>query len=200
MHAINLFYHPDAFADLEHAFNPASNVAYAAGYLKNLRVSQGSWTRAAGAYHSKNPTRGQAYRSRVMSLWSGVLDAPADTPADISTNTGPKAALGAVRGATPQPAADQARTTQLNNRLKATRTAARSADDAASIRQSQLAAWREDRVRSDQGNHLALMRRAAAKMLRHQALRSLGEQDVSFADKRRAQLQSWRLGLKQPTF
>jgi soluble lytic murein transglycosylase-like protein len=46
---INLYYHPDAFADLEAALDPASNVAYAAGYLKNLRTSQGSWTRAAGA-------------------------------------------------------------------------------------------------------------------------------------------------------
>ena len=39
---INLFYHPDAFADLEAALDPASNVAYAASYLKNLRLSQGS--------------------------------------------------------------------------------------------------------------------------------------------------------------
>jgi len=197
---INLFHHPNAFADLGHAFDPAFNVAYAAGYLKNLRVSQGSWTWAAGAYHSKDPILGQSYRSRVMALWSGFLDASVDTPANISTNTGPKSENGAAGGAAPPQAADQVRTAQLNNRPKATRTAARQAVDRASIRQSQLGAWREDRVRSDQGNHLALMRRAEAKMLRHQALRGLGEQDVSFADKRRSQLQSWRLGLMQPTF
>ena len=195
---INLYYHPDAFANLEHAFDPAFNVAYAAGFLKNLHVSQGSWNRAAGAYHSKDPTLGAAYRSRVMRLWSGVRDAPAGVATNIPTDTGPRAVNTVSVG--PAPAIDWVRTSQLNRRLESTRAAARDVDDAASIRRRQLTAWRQDRVRSNQGNHLALMRRAAARMLRRQALRDLGKQDVSFADKRRAQLQSWRSGLKQPTF
>ena len=213
---INLFYHPDAFADLEAALDPASNVAYAASYLKNLRLSQGSWTRAAGAYHSQNPTLGSAYRARVMRLWSRVRDIPTDIPTDVATDiptdiptdvatdtlteSGPQAENARIAGSNPSPAIDRVRTAQLNSRLESARAAARRADDAAAIRHRQLAAWRQDRVRSDQGNHLALMRRAHARMLRRQALKGMGDQKVAFADKRQRQLQSWRLGLKQPTF
>jgi hypothetical protein len=197
---VNLFYHADAFPSLEDALDPASNVAYAAGFLKNLRVSQGSWTRAAGAYHSKNPNLGSAYRSRVMRLWSQARDVPVNTPSDIPTTTPPGTVATVVRGAALTPAIDRVRTAQLNSRLESTRAAARNINDAASIRQRQLAAWREDRVRADTGNHLALMRRAEAKMLRRQVLQGTGEQKVSFADKRRAQLLSWRRGLVQPTF
>ena len=189
---INLLYHPDAFADLEQAFDPAANVAYAAGYLKDLRADMGSWTRAAGAYHSKNPTRGAAYRARVIRLWSRVRDAP--------TFAGPKAADAAGGATTPRPPVDRMRTAQLNNRLKAARTAVRGSEDAAAIRHGQLAAWRQDRLRSHQTNHLALMRRAEARLLRRQALRGLDGTAPSFAEKRRAQLQAWRLGQKQPAF
>jgi hypothetical protein len=134
-----------------------------------------------------------------MRLWSRVRDIPTDIPTDVATDTptetGPKAKNAAIAGATPSPAIDRVRTAQLNSRLVAARV-----DAAGSIRHRQLADWRQDRVRYDQGNHLALMRRAEAKMLRHQALRGLGEHKVSFADKRRAQLRVWRHGLKQPTF
>jgi hypothetical protein len=114
----------------------------------------------------------------------------------------------AIRGSPPAPARapapasasasaiDRVRTAQLNSRLESARAAARGIDDAAAIRQRQLAAWRHDRLRSHHGNHLALMRRAEARMLRRQALRGTGEKQVSFADKRRAQLLSWRNGLK----
>src|SRR5499426_259552 len=34
---VNLYYHPDAFSDLNQAFDPVANVAYAASYLKALR-------------------------------------------------------------------------------------------------------------------------------------------------------------------
>ncbi len=194
---INLRYHPNAFADLDKAFDPATNVAYAARYLKDLHASLGSWTRAAGAYHSKDPTRGRAYRSRVMRLWTRVRDAPADTGPRAPDGT--LATLGGpVRR--PSPAVDGVRTAQLNIRLKAARAAARGIDDAASIRRSQLAAWRQDRLRSHPRNHLALMRRAEARLLRRQALWGLDGQKTSFADKRRAQLLAWRRGLKQPTF
>src|SRR5262245_14779315 len=37
---VNLYYHPDAFADLNQAFDPVANVAYAASYLKALRSEE----------------------------------------------------------------------------------------------------------------------------------------------------------------
>ena len=34
------------------------------------RTSQGSWPRAAAAYHSQTPALGQAYQERVLAVWS----------------------------------------------------------------------------------------------------------------------------------
>ncbi|HJO71542.1 MAG: hypothetical protein QF450_07035 [Rhodospirillales bacterium] len=45
---VNLLYHKDAFATLEEAFEPASNAAYAARFLKDLYATSGSWSAAAG--------------------------------------------------------------------------------------------------------------------------------------------------------
>jgi hypothetical protein len=58
---INLHWHPQAFADLEQGFDPAVNVDYAARFLLGLYAETGSWTRAAGAYHSRTPDRAEIY-------------------------------------------------------------------------------------------------------------------------------------------
>ncbi len=54
---VNLRHHPDAFASLEQAFDPASNADYAARFLKALREGPagGDWMRAVGYYHSQTP-------------------------------------------------------------------------------------------------------------------------------------------------
>jgi hypothetical protein len=66
---INLGHHPTAFASLDEAFDPVSNVAYGARFLKQLHAETRSWAMAAGRYHSADPGRGQAYRARVHRLW-----------------------------------------------------------------------------------------------------------------------------------
>jgi hypothetical protein len=66
---INLYYHPDAFASLEAAFDPATNVAYAADYLRSLYEDLGSWPEAAGRYHSATPGHKLPYQARVMATW-----------------------------------------------------------------------------------------------------------------------------------
>ena len=66
---INLRYHPQAFASLQDAFDPAQNAAYAAGYLARLRRETGSWTRAIGRYHSKTPRFSGPYRLKVFRAW-----------------------------------------------------------------------------------------------------------------------------------
>lgn len=66
---VNLLHHPQAFASLEQAFDPAANAAYAARFLKSLRNATGSWPFAAAAYHSMTPERGHAYASRVAAVW-----------------------------------------------------------------------------------------------------------------------------------
>lgn len=68
---INLRYHPNAFRDLETAFDPAANVAYAAQYLRSLYRLQGSWAKAVERYHSSDDGRREEYREKVLEFWNG---------------------------------------------------------------------------------------------------------------------------------
>lgn len=78
---VNLKYHPEAFADLTDAFDPARNVAYAAGYLGRLRANAGSWTKAIGQYHSNTPHLGNRYRRKVLRAWREERHLAARAPA-----------------------------------------------------------------------------------------------------------------------
>ena len=69
---INLMYHPEAFIDLEEAFDPEANVAYAASYLRQLRDDKHSWSIAVAHYHSATPERGQVYRKKVFDAWTNA--------------------------------------------------------------------------------------------------------------------------------
>jgi hypothetical protein len=66
---VNLHYHPDAFADLTEAFDPAANARYAAALLNRLHEQGGSWPLAIALYHSADPVEGQRYSARVMQVW-----------------------------------------------------------------------------------------------------------------------------------
>ncbi len=66
---VNLYYHPHAFADLNQAFDPVANVAYAAAYLHSLKNEEGSWAKAVARYHSANPGRYKQYRLKVHLAW-----------------------------------------------------------------------------------------------------------------------------------
>ena len=67
---INLKYHGDAFESLEDAFDPLKNVEYSAKFLSKLYSSRGKdWNRAVMAYHSKDPVRGESYKSRLDSRY-----------------------------------------------------------------------------------------------------------------------------------
>ena len=65
---INLFYHPNAFDNLDQAFDPLTNTRYAADFLTNLYKNNGSWNLAIERYHSGNTTRGTKYRKAVIHL------------------------------------------------------------------------------------------------------------------------------------
>lgn len=67
---VNLQYHPRAFASLADAFDPLTNVAYAASFLKTLAAEQGSWAKAAAYYHSQNPARYRTYRAKIREIWT----------------------------------------------------------------------------------------------------------------------------------
>lgn len=95
---INLMYHPDAFPNLDAAFDPATNVAYGAALLKSLRLSSGSWSQAVAQYHSQDGERGRTYMARVLHIWSspaGREAAPVVTQAALREEAKPAPLEGA---------------------------------------------------------------------------------------------------------
>ncbi len=67
---VNLLAHKDAFRSVEEAFDPASNVAYAARFLVGLHDSTDDWNTAGAYYHSQTPSLAAAYKSKLMSTWN----------------------------------------------------------------------------------------------------------------------------------
>lgn len=63
---INLFYHPNAFKNLEEAFSPDKNIDYAAQLLCKLKQESGSWKTAVCYYHSKYCKHYTPYCAAVM--------------------------------------------------------------------------------------------------------------------------------------
>jgi len=61
---INYHWHGDGFASVESMFDPEVAAAYAARFLQDLHAESGSWSRAAGAYHSRTPHFANIYRAR----------------------------------------------------------------------------------------------------------------------------------------
>lgn len=70
---VNLYHHPAAFRDLDEAFDPMANVAYAARFLVRLRDTTRSWTRAVADYHSSERSRGGPYWRKVRIAWNMAL-------------------------------------------------------------------------------------------------------------------------------
>lgn len=66
---IDLLYHPEAFASLEAAFDPAANAQAAARLLSRARLASGSWEAAIALYHSATPMRGARYLQQVQAAW-----------------------------------------------------------------------------------------------------------------------------------
>jgi hypothetical protein len=98
---ISLRHHPDAFADLNQAFDPVENARYAAHFLVSLRQRLGSWESAVAAYHSALPEQGIPYRQRVFAQWmegTGLPRAAATDPV-VVVSTG----AAGVRVWTPSP-------------------------------------------------------------------------------------------------
>ena len=71
---VNLRHHPRAFANLDQAFDPKYNVRYAASFLRQLYEEEKNWRKAASAYHSKTPSLGQKYASRIFRNWRTIIN------------------------------------------------------------------------------------------------------------------------------
>ena len=66
---VNLLAHPNAFASLDEAFDPAANVAYGARFLTELRAGTSDWETAAAYYHSQTPALAAAYKAKLVAAW-----------------------------------------------------------------------------------------------------------------------------------
>lgn len=106
---INLGHHGEAFGNLEHAFDPAANMAYAASFLRQLFDETGDWTQAAAYYHSRHPDKGEHYKSKVVRLWNDQQKRgePAPAAQTAFAEAAPVAAKGFIpprgRGSRSQP-------------------------------------------------------------------------------------------------
>ncbi len=71
---VNLKHHHKAFANLNEAFDPLTNVAYAAKFLRTNYDDLGDWVRAAAAYHSRTPNLGSKYLKRIEVTWNRIVE------------------------------------------------------------------------------------------------------------------------------
>ncbi len=153
---VNLKYHPDAFATLDQAFDPAANAGYAARFLAALRVETGSWLRAMARYHSATPKYAEPYRAKVAAIWEDQRqragreeDRPARTPVVTLAAVDPAAAAPiratrpAVRGVRGVPLAVHGKIVSPRRPVRDAEAAARFAER----RREQLASWRDLRRR-----------------------------------------------------
>lgn len=85
---VNLKHHPDAFTSLTDAFNPTSNVAYGAKFLRSNYDDLGTWPQAIAAYHSRTSMKGRQYYGLVRKNWQRALGGPVEyaSASDITFN------------------------------------------------------------------------------------------------------------------
>ena len=100
---VNLRYHPNAFENLQAAFDPATNVAYAAEFLLRLHHRLGSWPDAVSHYHSGEPSRHRPYFRRVIGIWKKERARLADALYTSSTHNVAAAKNAAVKQAATEP-------------------------------------------------------------------------------------------------
>lgn len=86
---INYRWHGHRFSSLDAMFDPNQNAAYAARFLRELYAEYGSWTAAAGAYHSRTATLATAYARRFESVLAALEDRPSVQLADAQPNPVP---------------------------------------------------------------------------------------------------------------
>lgn len=65
---ISLKHHMDAFSSIEQAFNPKTNVAYGAEFLRSKYDQLQSWHKAIAHYHSATDELGLKYKNEVIKI------------------------------------------------------------------------------------------------------------------------------------
>ena len=150
---INLLAHPDAFATLEEAFDPRTNVAYAARFLNDLYATDKNWGQAGAHYHSQTPSEAAPYKAKLLTVWDkarGQTDARVQLAALESDGAVNRTPLGIVfqsdlapHETAPQAAAAAGKADTLA-RTEAERAAAKRSADA--YRTAKLAEYNRKKV------------------------------------------------------
>ncbi len=152
---VNLQAHPDAFRNLDEAFDPATNVAYGAQFLTELYAATRNWAQASAYYHSQTPPLAAAYKSRLLAAWDAARRRPddrlLDTLAEIENRPAAGMILpGSLAGADPNvvaalPASDAAQigAAHLAKTLAERAEAKRAAD---AFRQAALEKYRQHKL------------------------------------------------------
>jgi hypothetical protein len=80
---VNYRWHGEAFDSVAAMFDPERNARYAARFLADLARESGSWSAAAGAYHSRTPALAERYQARFDTILAdlGGDAGPAQAPA-----------------------------------------------------------------------------------------------------------------------
>jgi Transglycosylase SLT domain len=110
---INYRWHGHAFPSLDDMFDPEWTATYAAQFLRTLYEERGSWSAAAGAYHSLTPDKAQIYRVRFDRLLAD-LDPGALTEAESLV-----AAVGPDRRLSTRAARREAQRRAIADRIRA---------------------------------------------------------------------------------
>ncbi len=81
---VNLLFHPEAFATLADAFDPAANALAAGHFLRTLHDAAGDWDTAVGRYHSADPGLGLPYMRQVLASWHGGAAMPSPPVSQVA--------------------------------------------------------------------------------------------------------------------
>ncbi|MCE8539817.1 lytic transglycosylase domain-containing protein [Ruegeria pomeroyi] len=90
---INYRWHSQGFSSIEEMFDPEQNADYAARFLNDLFGELGSWSAAAGAYHSRTQSLADAYASRFDRTRAALGEGPLPEPRQGSGSRGPQPLL-----------------------------------------------------------------------------------------------------------
>ena len=85
---INHRWHGEAFTSFDQMFEPLDNATYAAQFMSSLYEEGGSWSWAAGAYHSRTVSLAAKYRTRFDRIIAALTDTPleVDLPILVASN------------------------------------------------------------------------------------------------------------------
>lgn len=83
---INYRWHGQEFASIDEMFDPAANARYAARFLKTLYQEKGTWSAAAGAYHSRTPKFANKYTARFENFRKKFRHEDGGTAPDLPDN------------------------------------------------------------------------------------------------------------------